>query len=86
MGVASTLVTEGHLTKLALIWFDSKVYSYMSLQITFLYKLFRTMGTLVPRSHVNQEMFIERVPSVEFFSTMITLVYFAVLVAHSVIV
>ena len=86
MGVAGTLVTKGHFTKLALVWFDSEVYSYMSLQITFLYKLFRTMGALVSWSHMNQEMFIKRVPSVEFFSTMITLVYFAVLMTHSVIV
>ena len=45
--VAGALVTEGHLTKLTLVWLDTQVDSYVSLQITLLDKLLRTVGTFV---------------------------------------
>ena len=86
VGVAGAFVTEGHSTELTLVRLDSKVNSDMPFQITFLHKFFWAMRALVSRANMNKHMFVERVSSVKFFATMITLVLLLILVTHPVII
>ena len=62
------------------------MYPQMSLQVTFLDKLLGTISTLVTWTHMNQQVFIERVSPAELLSTMLTFQCFVCFVTHSVIV
>ena len=51
----------------------------------YLFLVFRTMGTFVSGADMYQNVFVERVSSVEFFATMVALVLLLILVTHSVV-
>ena len=52
----------------------------------YLFLVFRTMGTFVSGADMYQNVFIERISSVEFLSTMVALVLLLVLMTHSVVI
>ena len=86
VAVTRPLVTEGHLTELALVRLDPEVDSNVSLQVALLHKLLRAVRTLVPWTNVDQHVLVKAVPPVKFFSTIVALVLLLAFVAHPMVV
>ena len=62
------------------------MYPDVALEVTFLDKLLGAVWTLVAGPHVDQEVLVEGVSSVELFAAVVALVDQALLVTHPVVV
>ena len=62
------------------------MYPDVALEVALLNKLLGTVGALVPGAHVDQEVLVEGVSSVELLAAVVALVDHALLVAHPVVV
>ena len=80
------LVTERHLAEAAFVGFDAQVYPDVALEVALLNKLLGTVGALVPGSHVDQEVLVEGVASVELLAAVVALVDHTLFVAHPMVV
>ena len=86
VAVARPLVTEGHLTELALVRLDPEVDSNVPLQVALLHKLLGAVRALVPWTYMDQHVLVKAVPPVKLFSTVVALVLLLAFVAHPMVV
>ena len=80
------LVTERHFTEAAFVGFDAQVYPDVALEIALLDKLLGTVRALVAGPHMDQQVLVEGVASVELLAAVVALVDQALLVTHPVVV